>query len=87
MELEPVESFNFDQYLVKFEQEIQKYEDMIFDIVSADGSAMFRAISARMEPVEMARCFIAILHLATKGKVDLEQQEPDDIKITLKTVK
>lgn len=85
IELEPVESFNFDQYLVKFEEVIQKYEEMIFDIVSADGSAMFRAISARMEPVEMARCFIAVLYLATKGKIELEQQEnPDDVKIILK---
>jgi chromatin segregation and condensation protein Rec8/ScpA/Scc1 (kleisin family) len=58
---------------------------MIFDIVSADGSAMFKALVEKMEPVEMARCFIAMLYLAMKDKVELEQQEDsDDVRITLK---
>jgi segregation and condensation protein A len=88
IELEPVQTFDFDQYLVKFEQIIQGYEDMIYDIVSADGFLMFKSLVAKMEAVEMARSFIAILYLAMKGKVDLEQlEEPndddDDIKITL----
>lgn len=85
VELEPVQTFNFDQYLVKFEQIIQGYEDMIFDIVSADGPTMFKALVAKMDPVETARCFIALLYLAMKGKVDLEQQDDsDDVRITLK---
>ncbi len=83
VELEPVQGFDFDQYLVKFEQIIQRYEDMIFDIVSADGMLMFRTLVAKMEPVETASCFIAMLYLATKGKVELDQQEDsDDVKIT-----
>jgi len=84
VELEPVQTFDFDQYLVKFEQIIQRYEDMIFDIVSADGLLMFKTLIAKMEPVEMARCFIAMLYLAMKGKVALDQpDESDDVKITL----
>lgn len=84
LELEPVQTFDFDQYLVKFEQVIQGYEDMILDIVTADGMAMFKALVAKMEPVEMARCFIAMLYLAMKGKVELDQpEESDDVKITL----
>lgn len=84
LELEPVQTFDFDQYLVKFEQIIQGYEDMIFDIVSADGLLMFKTLVAKMEPVEMARCFIAMLYLAMKGKVELDQpDESDDVKITL----
>lgn len=83
LELEPVQTFDFDQYLVKFEQIIQGYEDMIFDIVSADGTLMFKTLVAKMEPVEMARCFIAMLYLAMKGKVELDQpDESDDVKIT-----
>ena len=82
LELEPVQGFDFDQYLVKFEQIIQRYEDMVLDIVSADGMLMFKTLVAKMEPVETARCFIAILYLATKGRVELDQQEDsDDIKI------
>jgi segregation and condensation protein A len=91
IELEPVETFNFDQYLVKFEKIIQEYEDMIFDIVSADGLLMFKTLVEKMEPVEMARCFIAMLYLAMKHKVKLDQlqdsddddDDDDDIKITL----
>jgi segregation and condensation protein A len=85
LELEPVQTFDFDQYLVKFEQIIQRYEDMILDIVSADGFAMFKALIAKMEPVEMSRCFIAMLYLAMKGKVELDQPEDsDDVKIILR---
>jgi segregation and condensation protein A len=85
VELEPVQTFNFDQYLVKFEQIIQGYEDMIFDIVTADGQTMFKTLVSKMDPIETARCFIAMLYLAMKGKVDLEQpDESDDVRITLR---
>lgn len=85
LELEPVETFNFDQYLIKFEKIIQGYEDMIYDIVAADGMLMFKALVAKLEPVEMARCFIAMLYLAMKRKINLEhlQDDSDDIKMTL----
>jgi segregation and condensation protein A len=84
LELEPVQTFDFDQYLMKFEQIIQGYEDMIFDIVSADGFTMFKALVAKMDSIETARCFIAMLYLAMKSKVDLEQQEDsDDVRITV----
>jgi segregation and condensation protein A len=85
LELEPVEVFNFDQYLVKFERILQEYEDMIIDIVNADGVAMFKMLVVNMEPVEIVRCFIAMLYLAMKGKVDLEQIESsEDIKIMIR---
>lgn len=84
LELEPIPAYDFDQYLMKFEQIIQGYEDMIFDIVSADGFTMFKALVAKMDSVETARCFIAMLYLATRGRVDLEQQEDsDDVRIAL----
>ena len=71
LELEPIPAYDFDQYLMKFEQIIQGYEDMIFDIVSADGFTMFKALVAK-------------LYLATRGKVNLEQQEDsDDVRIAL----
>jgi segregation and condensation protein A len=83
IELEPVQTFDFDAYLVKFEQIIQGYEDMIMDIVAADGSLMFKVLVAKMEPVEVARCFIAMLYLAMKSKVSLDQpDDSDDVKIT-----
>jgi segregation and condensation protein A len=83
LRLEPVETFNFDQYLVKFEQILQRYEDMIFDIINADGMAMFKMLVKKMEPIEVVRYFIAMLYLAMKGRVDLEEIESlEDVKIT-----
>ena len=86
LELDPVETFNFDHYLIKFEKIIQGYEDMIYDIVTADGILMFKTLVAKMEPVEMARCFIAMLYLAMKHKINLDYPQDDseeDIKMTL----
>jgi segregation and condensation protein A len=85
IELEPVETFDFDQYLIKFEKIIQDYEDMIYDIVAADGILMFKTLVNKLEPVEMARCFIAMLYLAMKRKIKLDypQEDLDDIKMTL----
>ena len=85
LELEPVETFNFDQYLIKFEKIIQDYENMIFDIVAADGMLMFKTLVNKMEPIEIARCFIAMLYLAMKHKImlDYPQEDSDDIKMTL----
>ena len=80
LKLEPVETFDFDQYLIKFEHILQRYEDMIFDIVTADGEAIFKILVAKMKPIEIVRCFIAVLYLAMKGKVELEQIE-EDLKI------
>ena len=83
LKLEPVETFDFNQYLVKFEHILQVYEDMILDIVNADGAAMFKTLIAKMESIEVVRCFIAMLYLAMKDKVDLEQIEAlEDVKIT-----
>jgi segregation and condensation protein A len=83
-ELEPIQTFDFDQYLVKFEQIIQGYENMILDIVNADGALMFKTLVAKMDAVEVARCFIAMLYLTMKNKVSLEQPEAsDDVKITV----
>ncbi len=80
LDLEPITTFDFDQYLIKFEHILQRYEDMIFDIVSADGEAIFKILVAKMEPIEIVRCFIAVLYLAMKGKIDLVQIE-EDLKI------
>jgi segregation and condensation protein A len=86
IELEPVQTFDFDQYLLKFEQILQEYENMILDIVRADGTAMFKTLVKKMELIDVVRCFIAILYLAMKEKINLESiEELDDIKITIKS--
>ena len=81
--IEPVQSFDFDQYSQKFEQIIRQYEDKIFGIVNVDRVVMFRMLISKMGALEVARYFIALLYLVTKGKINLEQSE-EDIKITIK---
>ena len=58
---------------------------MIYDIVAADGILMFKTLVGKMDPVEMARCFIAMLYLAMKSKINLDypQEDSDNIKMTL----
>jgi segregation and condensation protein A len=83
--IEPVQGFDFDQYSQKFEQIIREYEDKIFGIVNVDHVVMFRMLISKMGALEVARYFIALLYLVTKGKINLEQsEESGDIKITIK---
>jgi segregation and condensation protein A len=83
--VEPVQGFDFDQYSQKFEQIIREYEDKIFGIVNVDHVVMFRMLISKMGSLEVARYFIALLYLVTKGKINLEQSEDsEDIKITIK---
>ncbi|MGB6672788.1 MAG: hypothetical protein WBE34_10165, partial [Candidatus Nitrosopolaris sp.] len=83
--IEPVQGFDFDQYSQKFEQIIRQYEDKIFGIVKVDHVVMFRMLISKMGALEVARYFIALLYLVTKGKINLEQsEESEDIKITIK---
>lgn len=82
LNLESVETFNFDEYLMKFEKILQSYENMIFDIVSADKSVEFKNLTLKMNQIEIVRCFIALLYLAMKRKILLEQKD-DQILISL----
>ena len=83
LSIEPVQGFDFDQYSQKFEQIIRQYEDKILGIVNVDHVVMFRMLISKMGALEVARYFIALLYLVTKGKINLEQSE-EDIKITIK---
>lgn len=80
--VEPVQLSGFDQYTQKLEQIIGNYEDRIFDIVKRDREVTFGILTRRMDSLEVVRYFIAILYLATKGKIILEQTEDsEDIRI------
>jgi segregation and condensation protein A len=83
--IEPVQVFDVDLYSHKFEQIIREYEETIFGIVNVGGVVMFKMLISKMESLEVARYFIALLYLATKGKILLEQiEESGDVKITIK---
>jgi segregation and condensation protein A len=85
--IEPVQVFDVDLYSHKFEQIIREYEETIFGIVNVGGVVMFKMLISKMETLEVARYFIALLYLATKGKILLEQiEESGDVKITVNCV-
>ena len=85
IQIEPIEDFDFDHYLVKFEKILEEHEDYLMQSLRFKEILIFSKFIAKMERLEIARYFIALLHLAMEGKIDLVQEDdPVDIKITKK---
>lgn len=86
IELEPIEDFNFDQYLVKFEKILGEHEEYIMQTLRLTKTIVFSKFVEKMNRLEIARFFIALLHLAMKEKIDLLQDDDTiDIKIQIKS--
>ena len=87
IQIEPIEDFDFDHYLVKFEKILEEHEAYLMQSLRLTETIIFSKFIAKMERLEIARFFIALLHLAMKGKIDLVQEDnPVDIKITKKSI-
>ena len=85
IKIEPLDDFDFDHYLIKFEKILEEHEDYLMETLKYTEFLFFNQFISKMEKLEIARFFIALLHLAMKGKIDLIQQEdPLDIKIISK---
>src|SRR6187431_353676 len=69
-------------YPVTLEELLHVLENMINDIVTADKRIEFKNLTLKMGSVETVRCFIAMLYLAMKKKIFLEQKD-DEILIYL----
>ena len=82
VEIEPIETPNFQEYFISLENIIGKYEDLVMKKISLTGHGLLQEIIAELDEVDSIRCFFAILFLARDQKVDLEQIE-EDIQITL----
>lgn len=82
VEIEPIETPDFQEYFISLENIIEKYEDLIMRKISLTGQGLLQEIIAELDEVDSIRCFFAILFLARDQKVDLEQIE-EDIQITL----
>ena len=82
VEIEPIETPDFQDYFISLESIIGKYEDLIMKKISLTGFGLLQEIIAELNQVDSIRCFFAALFLARDQKVDLEQVE-DDIKITI----
>jgi segregation and condensation protein A len=82
IKIEPLEDFDFDHYLVKFEKVLEEHEDFLIQTLEQTEFLLFSQFISKMENMEIARFFIALLHLAMKGKIELVQQDdPLDIKV------
>ena len=79
MELEPVETFDFQEYLIKFEKVIEEYESKLFDKISNEKEMVFNDFVDNMSELEIARYFIAMLYLAMRGKIDICYGNPTEI--------
>ena len=85
IQIEPIENFDFDHYLVKFEKILEEHEDYLMQSLRFKEIIIFSKFIAKMERLEIARYFIALLHLAMEGKIELVQEDdPVDIKMTKK---
>jgi segregation and condensation protein A len=82
MQFEPVEVPDFNDYFIGLEKIIGQYEELIVNKIRATGSGSFRMIVSTLEPIDIVRCFFAILFLARDEKVELEQLE-NDIMVSL----
>lgn len=85
IELEAIQTFDFDQYILRLEEVLRENQEKILKALHINGSAFFKDLIANMQPIEIVRCFIALLYLAMNDKVNIEQlEEFDDMKITIK---
>jgi segregation and condensation protein A len=69
----PVEDFSFDEYFVKIEEILAKYEAMIRSRLLERENELFSNLIADMDPLSSARCFLAMLYLALKGSIHIEE--------------
>ena len=82
IDLEPIEIFDFDHYLVKFEKILEEKEEFIMHSLRSTETILFSKFIEKLDRLEVARIFIALLHLAMKGKIDILQiGESSDIEI------
>jgi len=81
LDFEP-EPPDFKEYFVSFENIVEKYEGLIMGKIRNQGNKLLREIVEDLDSLDSIRCFFAILFLAQKQKIELEQID-DDIQVTL----
>ena len=82
LDIEPIETPDFQEYFISLESVIGRYEDLVMKKISSKGSGLLQYIIADLDVADSIRCFFAILFLARDQRVDIEQIG-DDIRITV----
>jgi segregation and condensation protein A len=78
IDLEANPSFDFSQYLARFEEILKQYQNQILDALKVDGSKYFTELIAGLKPIEIVRTFIAVLYLSMSNLIEIEQKEEED---------
>ena len=71
IDLEPIQAFDFQEYLIKFEKVIEEYEIKLLEKISTMKEIIFNDFVSSMSDLDIARYFIAMLYLAMKEKVEI----------------
>ena len=74
IDLEPIETFDFQEYLIKFEKIIEEYEFRLFEKISVMKEIVFNDFVIDMDDIDIARYFIAMLYLAMKTKIEISYE-------------
>lgn len=87
LSIEPVGSSptGIDDHLITLERLIDDYKSRLYALVMEQGSISFNGLTLGLEPIEVARYFIALLHLCIDGKVDVLEVADDDILISIRS--
>ena len=66
IDLEPIVTIDFQDYLIKFEKVIEEYELKLFEKISVVKEMIFNDFVFDMNELDIARYFIAMLYLAMR---------------------
>ncbi|MEM0446588.1 MAG: hypothetical protein QW574_03990 [Candidatus Nitrosocaldus sp.] len=70
--IEPVTSSTVDSYIITLENIIDDYKSRLYALVMEQGgNVSFNHVTLGLEPIEVARYFMALLHLCIEGKVEI----------------
>jgi segregation and condensation protein A len=77
--LEPIATIDFQDYLIKFEKVIEEYELKLYEKISILKEMVFNDFVFDMGELEIARYFIAMLYLAMHKKIEISYINIKDI--------
>jgi segregation and condensation protein A len=78
LSIEPVEDFSFDEYFVKMEEILAQFETVIRGRLLEHENELFSKLIADMDPLSSARCFLAMLYMALKGSITIEETSDNE---------
>ena len=79
IDLEPIVTIDFQDYLIKFEKVIEEYELKLYEKISVVKEMIFNDFVFDMNELDIARYFIAMLYLAMRNKIEISYINIKDI--------